>query len=212
MQIQIDSQVGVDDINSQAWKDFYESDAINEKTRNVLTHCSTASKAGVCVEDIVHDTDEATDEITGNARLKGPFFLATGRPNIVEPYTKRIFIKTIGGTQEAEHEATVFIEGEYSKGKGDSFALPSHEPIMILRDPPGGSSSASYENVKSTLRVVESETSTNLNANASIKPSVEFEPDAEFCAGGGFGAVVLACNGLVGGEVKVGVEVAAEIG
>ena len=177
----------------------------------MLTHCSTASKGGVCLGNIIHDKDDA-DEIIGNARLEDPFYLATGRPNILAPYTKRLIIKTIGGTQEVEHEATIFIEGEYSKGKGDSFALPSHEPIMILRDPPGGSSSAFYENVKSTLRVVESETSTNINANASVKPSIEVEPDAELCAGGGFGAIVLACKGLIGGKVKVGIEVAAEIG
>ena len=165
----------------------------------------------MCLEDVVHDRDEQ-DVITGNARLNGPFYLATGRPNIVAPYTKRIYIKTIGGTQEVEHEAIIFIEGLYSKGKGDSFALPSHEPIMILRDPPGGTSSATYENVKTTIRAVHSETSTHIGVDAMIKPTVDIKQRAEICAGGGFGAIFLACKNILNGKGKAGLEVAAEIG
>ena len=165
----------------------------------------------MCLENIIHDKDD-NDEIIGNARLNDPFFLVTGRPNPVAPYTKRIIIKTMGGTQEVKHVATIFIEGEYSEGKGDSFALPSHEPIMILRDPPGGDSFATYDNVKSTLRVVESETTTNINANVMVKPIITVEINGNVCAGGGFGALVLACSSIAKGDTEVGMEVAAEIG
>ena len=165
----------------------------------------------MCLEDVVHDRDEQ-DVITGNARLNGPFYLATGRPNIVPPYTKRIYIKTIGGTQEVEHEAIIFIEGLYSKGKGDSFALPSHEPIMILRDPPGGTSSATYENVKTTIRAIDSETATHIGVDFTTKATVDVEQRADICAGGGFGAMVLACKNVADAEVEGGLEVASEIG
>jgi hypothetical protein len=51
------------------------------------------------------------------------------------------------------HTAAFVIEGYYAKGPGLSFAIPTHKPIMILRDPPGGMSYATYENVKTTFKI-----------------------------------------------------------
>ena len=83
---------------------------------------------------------------------------------------------------------------------------------MILRDPPGGDSFATYDNVKSTLRVVESETTTNINAKVMVKPSGVVKMRSKVCAGGGFGALVLACSSIATGKTDVGIEVATEIG
>jgi len=66
---------------------------------------------------------------------------------------------------DVSHVANFFIEGLFSKGhgNGNSFALPTHEPIMILRDPSGGSSCESYEYVQSTIRLVDEETEADLD-------------------------------------------------
>ena len=37
-------------------------------------------------------------------------------------------------------------EGDYSNDAPDTFSLPTHEPLMIIRDPPGGESLVTYEN------------------------------------------------------------------
>lgn len=44
-----------------------------------------------------------------------------------------------GPKKDVKHRAEFFIVGLYSKGNGQSFALPTYEPIMVLRDPPGKS-------------------------------------------------------------------------
>ena len=92
-------------------------------------------------------------------------------------------IGVIGGTEEVKHEASVFIEGLYSKGEGNTISLPTHEPIMILRDPPGGASTASYENVVTTAKIVDStiEVHGTGEIEATLKAGVDV--DVELCTG-----------------------------
>ncbi len=71
----------------------------------------------------------------------------------------------------------------FSKGPGNSFALPTHEPIMILRDPPGGDSYASYSYVQTTVRVVTSETSVGLSTGQDGELEGSVEKSIELCAG-----------------------------
>ena len=82
-----------------------------------------------------------------------------------------------------KHVANFFVEGLYSKGPGNSFALPTHEPIMILRDPPGGDSYATYESVQTTVRVVEAETSVKLSFASEGKIGASADGEVNFCAG-----------------------------
>lgn len=64
--------------------------------------------------EVVHDTDDENNNI-GGARTD-TLFLATGRPNIVSPFTKSVIFRVIGADSDVEHKAAVFIEGLYSKG------------------------------------------------------------------------------------------------
>lgn len=79
---------------------------------------------------------------------------------------------------------------------------------MILRDPPGGSSYAKYENIETTVRVATSEFDFNFGIKAEAEPYAIVEPTSQICAGGGFGAIVLVCKEISGGEGKVGIKVA----
>lgn len=108
------------------------SDIITEGTI-CNTQCSELCETTGCAFAVEHDINDE-DENTGGARVAGLIF-ATGRPNIVAPYTKSMIFRAIGA--DVVHKAAIFIEGLYSKGPGNSFALPTHHPIMILRDPPG---------------------------------------------------------------------------
>ena len=55
----------------------------------------------------------------------------TGRPSITYPYTKNLILGITGGLANLKHKASIFVEGLYSNGKGQSFALPTDLPIMI---------------------------------------------------------------------------------
>ena len=77
---------------------------------------------------------------SGNAHIKQEF--KAGRPNIHD--TEKNFYKTLTATivdkddqAKVVHRAYMTVTGDYDLGKGDSFPLPTHEPIMIIRDPPG---------------------------------------------------------------------------
>ncbi len=167
--------VDIDD----SWEKFYNSIQSNA-TKAALTHCWSGSDEGTCSVNVTHTTNDE-GENTGNAGLDYSF--ATGRPNIVSPFTKSIIftVKDIPGVDP--HVATFFIEGLYSKGPGNSFALPTHEPIMILRDPPGGSSSATYEYVQSTVRIVEAESEASMAFAVQGELEGTVEVDAELCTG-----------------------------
>ena len=131
LKILVNNQVGKD---SFAGNEEFEAMIDNKNTTNFLNRCSPLAD-GACLFNVTHNTNEEGENI-GKAGLKN-LMLATGRPNIVSPYTKNIIFKIIGGTSEVEYKAAIFVSGLYSKGPGNSFALPTHEPIMVLRDPPG---------------------------------------------------------------------------
>jgi len=129
--LQIESNLGMD--RNAGFPEFYEK--LEGDSKDYISECSTIGvdsntpPTGPCIEPIEHDKQG------NNAGLD--VFLAAGRPNISPEYTKNVIIKVIGGTTNVQHRSDFFIEGLFSKGPGNSFALPSHKPIMILRDPPG---------------------------------------------------------------------------
>ena len=104
------------------------------------TYCN-----GGCLLSFDHDEDDNGGKINAHKAVE----LRTGEPNILSPYARNIIFQ-VGNLQ---HKAAVVITGMYKKEKGQSFAFPSEDPIMVLRDPPGGLSTATYQNIKSTLKM-----------------------------------------------------------
>jgi hypothetical protein len=226
LKILVDNQVGID---SFAGNKEFEQKVVDEDTLDLLSRCSPLN-LGACLFNVTHDMN-AEGENSGNAGLT-KLTLATGRPNIISPYTKNIIFKVIGGTSDVAHKAAVFVSGLYSKGPGNSFALPTHEPLMILRDPPGrfslsssdqldslfilltlcisfagGLSYAKYENVVSTFKsyTTHSETSLKNKLNLGLATSVKLEP--LLCAGFGFGLLgpgVTFCQAPTAFSTEVG--------
>jgi hypothetical protein len=129
--IEIINNVGMED-RVAGFIPFYNK--LKKEEKEALSICSTiappgGTASGPCLVSITHN-EEGKD-----AGLD--FWFATGRPNPFGTFTKNINFKVIGGAVDVKHFAEFFIEGLYSKGDGNSFALPTHDPIMILRDPPG---------------------------------------------------------------------------
>ena len=190
-----------------------ESNFLTENSECKLA-CSDICETSGCAFAVEHDINDQ-DENVGGARVSDLLF-ATGRPNIVAPYTKSMIFKVIGA--DVVHKAAIFIEGLYSKGPGNSFALPTHQPIMILRDPPGenllqvfcssihfdlfshsrifhflifsisgGLSYAKYENVVTTVKVKSSEDETHLKNTITVGVDAMVQYDSLLCKGAGYG-------------------------
>ena len=131
-QVIIINNVGLD--ANEGFDAFYGK-IESEATKSALALCSNIEPGiGPCNLNVTHAEDNEGNKI-GRAGVDTSF--VAGRPNIVSPYTKSIEFEVTGGTSTAKHTAMFFVEGLYSKGQGNSFALPTYEPIMILRDPPG---------------------------------------------------------------------------
>ena len=123
------NNVGMD--TDTGFQDFYKD--LDARTKEALAFCSSitpnnAEPQDQCLFNITHDS---------NGRNAGfDISFGTGRPTLNES-NRNIFFSLLGGTTDVSHTAAFFITGLYTKGPGNSFALPTHHPIMILRDPPG---------------------------------------------------------------------------
>ena len=100
--------------------------------------------------------------------------LQAGIPNIVDPFHKQIMLQFRGTT----HGMNVIITGD--KQSGDQyFSLPTHFPLLVIRDPPGGSSAAHYENMQSSASVTydEYEKYTGIDAGLRLAGAIDVETE-----------------------------------
>lgn len=47
----------------------------------------------------------------------------------------------------------VVIKGDYEAGNPRTFSLPMQTPLLVIRDPPGGDSTVTYNHVETTVKV-----------------------------------------------------------
>jgi hypothetical protein len=64
---------------------------------------------------------------------------------------------------------------------------------MILRDPQGGKSYASYKNVATTIKVTTAEFRNEVTIGVESVTKTVAEKQFQLCMGAGFGAIVLLC-------------------
>jgi len=189
LKITVDNQVGVDE--QEGFQKFFNEEITNDASRQLLEYCSNTT----CSFNVEHETNEQGNPL-GKAGINfGPF--APGRPNISPPYVRSMIFKLYGGTQVLQHRAAFFVQGYYRKGEGESFALPTHKPIMILRDPPGGMSYATYNNIKTTFKIETSDTSVHMSHSFgfALKKKVGTKISLSTGLGGGIlGAIFESCN------------------
>ena len=116
LKLNIVNQVGVD--SNAGFEAFFAG--LPNTTQAALEYCKDG-----CQKEIKNKDAEGKYI---NAHFEDAF--ATGRPNIASPYTKNILFSVQGGTVDVSHSAAIAVEGRYSKGPGESYALPTHEPIV----------------------------------------------------------------------------------
>lgn len=84
--------------------------------------------------------------LTGNVEVNAAIKDTQG---VAHPYTKQFrAIYHPAGRKPEELDARVVVTGIDPGEPGDSFPIPEYEPLLVIHDPPGGSSSASYSNAK----------------------------------------------------------------
>ena len=157
--VTLENHLGYENIPNFEQSDFYTSLSNDEK--EMLSVCYPS-----CVNDVVYNSNSS------DAGLHN-FTLYLGRPEITPPYTRSLKIKVSGYNSNSEymefvHVASFVIQGLYKNGNGQSFALPTHTPVLILRDPPGGTSSAHYENIHTSVSITSEERTETLSNEFSV--------------------------------------------
>jgi hypothetical protein len=88
----------------------------------------------------------------------------SGQPNPVAPFSKNFIVRVPNSGRS--HRSEVVVTGDFELPGGLSVSLPTHMPLLALRDPPGGGSYSYYNNVKSTIRVTMKNYESYVNVNA----------------------------------------------
>eukprot|EP00957_Ditylum_brightwellii_P167977 12786778-Ditylum_brightwellii.AAC.1 len=125
LKLEIKNGVGID-TNDNFNEFLAEMRGNNEAQADLLEKCTDGCEIGIAHDDM--------NGAKSNANVMQLF--ATGRPNIADPYAKYMDFEIVGETTSTKYKAAFVVTGYYSKGPGKSFALPTHKPIMVLRDPP----------------------------------------------------------------------------
>ena len=163
----IESNLGMD--KNSGFDQFYNGLG-DDQEKELISKCSTIAPPPN--DDGVVRSADGPCLLNINSSISGSGLdvkLTVGRPNISSPYTKNVNIKVQGADSDLQHRADFFIVGLFSKGPKESFALPTHQPIMVLRDPPGSGSFASYENIRTSIRIFETDDKTGTNGTIKIK-------------------------------------------
>ena len=127
-----------------------------------------------------------------------------GRPNRGGDHTKEFLVEVLDKDLRTikTHRARVAVVGDYVLKKLASFALPTFEPILILRDPPGGLSQATYANMDSTIKVKSSSRSRTRDATFGMKRGVGASAELDLCVG--LGAAVCKETLAIEGALNMG--------
>ncbi|CAB9509704.1 Cupin superfamily protein [Seminavis robusta] len=180
IEVEFENTVGID----AKWADYKKSLKEDE-----IKQYEICGPQNTCKYKVDHTN---TNEVKSNARVtpkdsKGnKIKFVVGRPRVDSPYRKTFKVKvTKQGVRILTHVAEMVVTGDYKLGEGKSFALPTYEPILILRDPPGGLSQASYENVQTTMRVKSAEFERLEDLSHNSRLHIGADIDAESCAGFG---------------------------
>ena len=137
------------------------------------------------------------DEDGSNAHFD--LVLFSGRPNPFSDYTKSLCI-TLDRSATLSI-AKFVVTGDYKTGDGLSVAIPTHKPLLTLRDPPGGLSYSYYKNVHTTIRIDIKNYETYAGFDTQIKAMWGTKLDAGICAGVG----VEMCKKIIESKVEGGI-------
>jgi len=170
--ISIQNHVGVsNDIDDQNWLKKHETETGFEDRLELLLRCNPS-----CSLEL--EMDESTGE---NAKVS--LQLQAGQKRRNKDYTKALFITMEKSGKQ--HKTDVVLVGDYELSDKFSAALPTHEPLLVIRDPPGGGSYSYYENVLTTVSVEMEQYEVFVGFDSELVMGSGTEIDLSMCAGVG---------------------------
>lgn len=212
-QVKIESFVGID--STAGTEDPFVIN-LDEETLERYSRCRNG--CSFPIQHIQEDTQSPiapvsapTSSPTGQARPPAPGLasskeisnahvatkLYAGPPNIAGDYTKNILVSVDG----VGHVARILLFGDYDTGVPDIYPLPAMAPIMIIRDPPGSSSYAYYENVKTTTLIRQRASEFYLGFDSVKEMETGLEGTQNLCIG--LGAITCITTGYADTGVTV---------
>jgi len=129
-------------------------------------------------------------------RSKAVIRLGAGLPAV----EKRITVQVSG--KAVQHVAEVVVTGDLNDG-GNSLSIPTHYPLLVIRDPPGGSSTASYSNVQSSLQITMDNYEVYEGWSGNLNFGLGAATEAETCAGIGVAACFKASEFKANAQVNL---------
>jgi len=94
--------------------------------------------AEACSVNVKHDIDETT-HLKSGAKVDEMFI--AGFPTVQGNHKKTLSIQLDSNNM---HDFNIVVTGDKQIQGGKSFGFPTHHPLLVLRDPPGGNSYVSY--------------------------------------------------------------------
>ena len=127
--------------------------------------------------------------------------LQAGYPKVVGDHVKKIIIESNGTT----HTMSIIVVGDFGHD-GNSFPFPTHLPVLILRDPPGGLSSVTYSNFETTVILTMENYEKYAGVDAEFNLGTEIKQETAGCVG--FGATF--CTNVQSANIKIGAKQTTE--
>ena len=146
MAVSMENHLGLSNADAAEWAGY---GALTESQLEELSRCGDG-----CRLTIQHDKNNVTEH-KSNARAvdmvpeaADPRKLRAGPPNKLNDEGFLKFVAFSYPKYENEydqHRACVLISGVYARNETDSVPLPTHKPLLVIYDPPGGMSYSSYQ-------------------------------------------------------------------
>ena len=128
----------------------------------------------ICERTVVYEEDR-------NGSFMRENFIS-GPPNQVA----KIILKKLGCF---EHNLNIVITGSEEKDGSQSIQYPTHNPLLVLRDPPGGNSYVQYQNVVTTFVMKHTKLERHIDYESKLNIQIDQgEMDDDGCVG--FGAMI----------------------
>ena len=121
----------------------------------LLQLCVQPDTEEFCNRPLIYDTVPVAPGVLGEVNGRVVLIVLVGPPITTFPHEKSFTaeFRRTPGASGVQASFTPVVVGDYDRGLVDAVDLPVYEPVMILRDPPGGDSYVSYKNMETTMEV-----------------------------------------------------------
>ena len=139
----------------QDYVDELKARGVPTEVLHLLQLCAQPDSDEFCSRPLTYDTVPIAPGVLGNVNGRVQLLVLVGRPVLAPPFQRSFTaeFRRTPGASGVQASFTPVVVGDFDQGLVDVVDLPVYEPVMILRDPPGGQSYVSYKNMETTIEV-----------------------------------------------------------